>query len=189
MTNAVPEVNLHFNISSDFHGQFSIDPTTGVVTVSGLANPLVGQGESVGKSLDDFPDGALAAPMVARHEKSGRKGTRSREMAVVLLGRGWVCKPGPKYFRWIFEGKDRRATLYQNSKDILTRDDPKHMETIGKPTPTKSGVRWRYDGQSFDAALEALAAIEGWANGNAPTTSVDPARARGRSGALVNVGG
>jgi hypothetical protein len=167
MSQGNPEVHLHFDIPSRFRGTFVVDSTTGAVTVTGLpdsgASVTVGTGG--GLLLSDYPQGHLAEPMVIRHEKSGRKGTRSREMAIVLLSRGWTVKPGPKYLRWIFQGTTGKVTLYQNSKDILSRDDRAFMETVEGANPTANEVRWRYDADQFDNAVNAVMTIEAWAGG------------------------
>jgi len=166
MATANPEVHLHFDIAPGFHGTFVVDPTTGAVTATGLpdTNPDTTSTGS-GTHLSDYPQGHLAEPMVTRHEKNGRKGTRSREMAVVLLSRGWIVKPGPKYLRWVFQGANGKVTLYQNSKDILSRDDRTFMKTVADAVPTANEVRWRYDATAFDNAVTAVEKIEVWAGG------------------------
>jgi hypothetical protein len=166
MSQGGPEVHVHFDIASNFHGKFVVD-TTGAVTVTGLpdSGAPVTAGTGVGLLLSDYPQGHLAEPMVIRHEKNGRKGTRSREMAIVLLSRGWTVKPGPKYLRWIFQGGTAKVTLYQNSKDILSRNDRTFMKTVQGANPTANEVRWRYDAAQFGNAVNAVETIEAWAGG------------------------
>ena len=164
MPDSNPEVHLHFDIPSNFHGTLVVDPGTGAVTITGLSD-VGATPTGSGQLLSDYREGAVAEPMVLRHEKNGRKGTRSREMAVALLSRGWTPKLGPKYLRWIYQGDDHKVTLYQNSKDILSRDDRHFMESVEGANPTKNEVRWRYDTDLFDVALKSIETIEIWADG------------------------
>src|SRR5687768_2285565 len=77
-------------------------------------------GTSVGPSVVDFaPE---VEDMIQRHEANGFAGTRSRELATELVGRGWAAKAGPKYLRYIYAGSKNKVTLYANSRDIMSRE-------------------------------------------------------------------
>jgi len=72
---------------------------------------------------------------------------------------GWEAKAGPKYLRFIHRSDDGRATLYANSRDLMTRERRDYAARIPGAIPKKNEIRWRYYGDNLGAALEAAGCL------------------------------
>src|SRR4051794_49228 len=104
-----PSVNIHLPGPPQGTTYTVTHPDGTITTISASPASMTPVSGGV-TSTATAPLPSAVEKMIGRHEKNGVKGTRSREVAEALIGRGWEPIPGPKYLRYVFKGAKDKAT-------------------------------------------------------------------------------
>ncbi|GEA82125.1 hypothetical protein ACT17Q_11335 [Cellulomonas sp. CW35] len=158
--------DLHFHIPQGFTGTITVGQD-GQVTVTSAAPEPAGASHA-------WPD--LAAETAEKLEEMLQRqkdydpSTRSRDVAKVLLDRGWSLysvnlKGG--YVLFTYAGDEHGVSLYLSSLDLnnTKASQREFMMSLPGVDVHKSDVRVPINGKHFDQALDSIAAIEKWADG------------------------
>ena len=156
--------DLHVHVPVGFSGTMTISQD-GQVTVTSTPSTLTAD--------DNWPmlDPKVAADIeeMLTRQKGYTPTTRSRDVAVALLERGWeiysVNLKGA-YILFQYAGKEQAVSLYLSSIDLNNakasqRDFMKSLPGVDVHEPD---VRLPINGKAYDQALNNIAAIEKWAD-------------------------
>jgi hypothetical protein len=158
--------DLHFHIPVGFTGTMTVTKD-GEVTVTSAA-PVASAESSLWPGLD--PDVAAKLEEMLQRQKGYDPTTRSRDIAKLLLERGWEIysvnlKGG--YILFTYAGDEHGVSLYLSSLD-LNNAKASHrdfMKSLPGVDVHKPDVRVPINGKHYDQALDNIAAIEKWADG------------------------
>lgn len=159
--------DIHFHIPQGFSGTLTIGDG-GRVTVT--STPV----STTDTGIAEWP--GIEAEVASKLEEmlSRQKGydptTRSRDIAKVLLGRGWhiysVNLKGA-YILFTYAGTEHSVSLYLSSLD-LNNTKAAHrdfMQSLPGADVHASDVRVPFNGKHYKQALDNITAIEKWADG------------------------
>jgi hypothetical protein len=105
-----------------------------------------------------------------KRQKDNDPTTRSRDIATVLVDRGWqifsVNLKGA-YILFKYSGKEHAVSLYLSSLDLNNTKASQRdfMLTLPGVDVHAPDVRVPINGKAYDQALDNIAAIEKWADG------------------------
>lgn len=153
--------DLHFHIPVGFTGTMTVT-NDGAVTVTSAA-PAATTEASSWPGLD--ADTAAKLEEMLQRQKAHDPATRSRDIATVLLERGWSIysvnlKGG--YILFTYAG----VSLYLSSLDLnnAKTSQREFMMSLPGVDVHKPDVRVPINGKHYDQALDNIAAIEKWAD-------------------------
>ena len=116
------------------------------------------------------PDVATKLEEMLQRQKGYDPTTRSRDIAKVLLERGWEIysvnlKGG--YILFTYAGDEHGVSLYLSSLDLNNAKAAHRdfMKTLPGVDVHKPDVRVPINGKHYDRAIDNIVAIEKWADG------------------------
>lgn len=160
--------DVHFHIPVGFTGTMTVRKD-GEVTVTSAAPARAGSpGSSLWPGLD--PDVAAKLEAMLQRQKGYDPTTRSRDIAKVLLERGWEIhsvnlKGG--YILFTYAGDEHGVSLYMSSLELNNAKvaHREFMKSLPGVNVHKPDVRVPINGKHYGQALESVVAIEKWADG------------------------
>jgi hypothetical protein len=116
------------------------------------------------------PEVAAKLEEMLQRQKGYDPSTRSRDIATVLLERGWeVFSVNLKgaYILFTYAGKEHSVSLYLSSLDLnnAKKSQRDFMMSLPGVDVHKPDVRVPINGKHYEQALKNIAAIEKWADG------------------------
>lgn len=167
--------DLHFHITPGFSGTITVGKD-GQVTVKseGLAEAAVSSAPAASAAATTWstldPDVAENLEELLKRQKGYEPITRSRDIAKVLIERGWeiysVNLKGA-YVLFTYAGTMQGVSLYLSSIDLnnTKKAHRDFMMSLPGHDAHDSDVRIPFNGKAYDQALANIEAVEKWANG------------------------
>lgn len=164
--------DLHIHIPQGFSGTMTVS-SDGQVTVTSQATPTTqapaaSAAATTWSTLD--PEMAEKLEELLKRQKGYEPITRSRDIAKVLIERGWeiysVNLKGA-YVLFTYAGTMQGVSLYLSSIDLnnTKKAHRDFMMSLPGHDAHDSDVRIPFNGKAYDQALANIEAVEKWANG------------------------
>lgn len=156
--------DLHIHIPLGFAGTMTVGNDGQVTVTSTPPSPAT---PSAWPTVE--PDVSEDLEEMLKRQKGHDPTTRSRDVATVLIERGWEASVNLKgaYILFKYAGTEHAVSLYLSSKDLnnakLSQRD--FMMSLPGVDVHKPDVRVPINGSAFDQALDNITTIEKWADG------------------------
>lgn len=156
--------DLHIHVPLGFAGTMTVSNDGQVTLASAAPSPAA---LSAWPTLD--PEVSEDLEEMLNRQKDYDPTTRSRDVATVLIERGWEVSVNLKgtYILFKHAGMKHAVSLYLSSKDLnnakLSQRD--FMKSLPDVDVHKPDVRVPINGSAYDRALDNIATIEKWADG------------------------
>ncbi len=160
--------DFHIHIPQGFTGTMTVG-SDGQVTVTSAASPVptASAAASTWSTLD--PNTADELEEMLKRQKGYDRTTRSREIAKLLIDRGWGIysvnlKGG--YILFTYAGKEQAISLYLSSLDLnnAKKSQRDFMLTLPGVDVHAPDVRIPINGDAYDQAVANIDALEKWAD-------------------------
>jgi hypothetical protein len=168
--NSLINSDLHIHIPPGFSGTMTIgkDGQVTVTSAATAAAPTASAAASTWSTLDS--EMAEKLEELLRRQKGYDSITRSRDIAKVLIERGWeVYSVNLKgaYALFTYAGQQHGVSLYLSSIDLnnTKKAHRDFMMTLPGHDAHGSDVRIPINGKAYDQALANIEAVEKWADG------------------------
>jgi hypothetical protein len=160
--------DLHFHIPVGFSGTITVSNDGQVTVTSTAPSPSTPAASSSWPGLD--PDVVADLEEMLNRQNAHDPTTRSRDIATVLVERGWqVFSVNLKgaYILFKYAGKEHAVSLYLSSLDLNNTKAAQRdfMLTLPGVDVHAPDVRVPINGKAYDQALDNIAVIEKWADG------------------------
>jgi hypothetical protein len=169
-------INLHINMGKDHPGvSIMTDGNTTTITPLGVATPAPAPTPAVDAATKSSVIDAQVEDMLSRQE-AYYDDTRAREMFAHLVSEGWEPveykargkNPGlkkPRYILLTYKGAKKKITGYLHSDEVKFVRDRDVAKKLPGAHHQKSYTGFPFNGDDFDTAVKALAAMKAYADG------------------------
>jgi hypothetical protein len=160
--------DLHFHIPVGFTGIMTVSKDGEVTVTSTASSPIAPTASSAWPGIN--PDLVADLEEMLKRQKDYDPTTRSRDIAEVLVERGWALYSvnlKGAYILFQYGGKENAVSLFLSSLDLnnAKASQREFMMSLPGVDVHKPDVRVPINGKNYDQAVENITAIEKWADG------------------------